>query len=159
MSAFLKSIWRKWAGPVGLSLQAIVALLILGFVTGQELGLIGPVPNTLPLSQTARFVVTQVSFFALVAALGICRKRWWAYFLEAGLIASMLIAASNIEMPFQHNWMIYLPYDVPIAQMLNGIFGWIFLGSLAVELTKSVYRHCLEERSFKRQVPLQATTR
>ena len=158
MSALKRQVLRRWAGSIGLSLQAIVALLVLGFAIGRQLGVIALIPNTLPLSNSALFVVAQISFLSIVAAIGILRGRWWAYFLETALIASLLFAAATIEMPFQHNWMIYLPYDVPVARVLNGCFGWGLLGSLAVEIVKIGFRLRLEERSPIAQARFQATT-
>lgn len=94
---YLKSIWTAikppWisgGGALGLALQLYVGALLLWAVIGNWLGIHAGTPS---IAQTHRLLFAALTlawgFAACVAAIGIYRNRWWAYFLELVVLGSV----------------------------------------------------------------------
>lgn len=85
--AMIKPPWLSWSWLSGLALQVVVALLVVYGAIGNWLGFVHPSPGAPPW-----LVYLPVALSAIVAAVGIYRNQWWAFFLELVVLWIVIVA-------------------------------------------------------------------
>jgi hypothetical protein len=125
----------SWYGLLAILLQVFVADLMLYAVIGTELGFRHPL-GIKPPDSSFILVVILVASLAILAAIGMIRDFWWAYFLELGLVLLLVAGiyfapASSSAPPARHA----LP-ELPYLKEIDALMTWIALFSLCTWLFK-----------------------
>lgn len=90
MLAVLQRPWLSRSAVAGLALQITIGGLFAYVIAANRLGLIHS-PDGSDISPLYCWVAINLSAGAIVSAIGIYRNRWWAYFMEAALIAAVVL--------------------------------------------------------------------
>lgn len=116
----IKPDWLSWGALAGLGLQLLVAGMFSFAILGNWFGFLHPLPGATPWPALNH--VLSWSVLAIVAAVGIYRNRWWAYFFEIAvlwlLIAAMILDPSP---PTPHH---RAALEIPIMREIQSISEW-----------------------------------
>ena len=111
------------SGILALLLQVMVALMIMWIPIAHLLGIIEPQHGAI-----SAWVLFPIGAVGLMAAWGIIRDFWWAYFLEAGIILGIVglvvwipgkPGPQELEMFPSANWFMLFGY---VFLFFNGMF-------------------------------------
>jgi hypothetical protein len=117
--------WLPWYGVLLLAAQVLVAIIFIGAVLADVLGLRSiTVPNL--YGQWFHVLVASWGVLAVIAALGIWRGRSWGYFLEILVIwTAMALPFANMSNPGRPALELSVRGLLRIGALLY--FSWILL--------------------------------
>jgi len=116
-----------WEVIFGILLQIVVALLFAAIPIAHLFGFLVPQPDA-----TSAWFLLPISATLLLAALGMLRNVWWAYFLEASIMLAIVLLMLSLPAKPQPRAI----ERYPLESFLDSV-GPFFLLALGIYLTLS----------------------